>query len=131
MFYLFRNSACFCLCEEKKRLEDMKEDGDVILEHKQWLQPSDLSISPDGESIIVKEITQTGAETQEQKLAIVRRKRNKLLLDSDWTDTLSAKSRLGDTLYNAWQSYRQALRDITDTTDVDTIVFPIAPSDSK
>ena len=35
------------------------------------------------------------------------------LTDSDWTDTVSAKERLGDELYNKWQEYRQALRDIT------------------
>lgn len=39
--------------------------------------------------------------------------RNRRLLRSDWTDTVSAKSRLGDALYTAWQTYRQALRDIT------------------
>ena len=43
----------------------------------------------------------------------VRVHRAQLLADSDWTDTLSAKSRLGDDLYNQWQAYRQALRDIT------------------
>lgn len=42
-----------------------------------------------------------------------RTARNALLANSDWTDTLSAKSRLGDDLYNGWQSYRQALRDIS------------------
>lgn len=42
----------------------------------------------------------------------VREQRSNLLTQSDWTDTLSAKSRLGDDLYNAWQTYRQALRDI-------------------
>lgn len=43
----------------------------------------------------------------------VKIKRQQLLLSSDWTDTLSAKARLGDNLYNQWQTYRQALRDIT------------------
>ena len=79
MFYLFRNSVCLCLCEDKKRLEDMKEDGDVILEHEQWLQPSDLSISSDGESIIVKEITQTVAEIKAQKFAECNNKYSALL----------------------------------------------------
>jgi hypothetical protein len=45
--------------------------------------------------------------------ADVIQKRQKLLVTSDWTDTLSAKNRLGDELYNQWQTYRQALRDIT------------------
>jgi hypothetical protein len=40
-------------------------------------------------------------------------KRKQLLDSSDWTDTLSAKTRLDETLYNQWQTYRQQLRDIT------------------
>lgn len=39
--------------------------------------------------------------------------RQQLLQDSDWTDTVSAQTRLGTELYNSWQVYRQALRDIT------------------
>jgi len=57
----------------------------------------------------------------------VRLKRNELLTNSDWTDTLSAKNRLGDELYNAWQQYRQALRDITNQADPYTITWPTAP----
>lgn len=38
--------------------------------------------------------------------------RLQLLQNSDWTDTVSAQTRLGETLYNAWQDYRQQLRDI-------------------
>jgi hypothetical protein len=55
-------------------------------------------------------------------------KRAYLLADSDWTDTLSAKARLGDELYNQWQTYRQALRDITDQPEYpNNIVWPVAP----
>ncbi|HWR42555.1 hypothetical protein [Sporomusa sp.] len=39
--------------------------------------------------------------TTEDKIIAIRRQRDKLLTESDWTDTLSAKSRLGDDLYNA------------------------------
>jgi hypothetical protein len=65
--------------------------------------------------------------TAEEKLASIRSKRNRLLADSDWTDTLSAKTRLGDTKYAEWQTYRQALRDITNSTDLDNIVYPTIP----
>ena len=47
------------------------------------------------------------------KAAGARERRDRLLAESDWTDTLSARARLGDALYQAWQDYRQALRDIT------------------
>lgn len=39
-------------------------------------------------------------------------KRQRLLAESDWTDTVSAQARLGSA-YATWQTYRQALRDIT------------------
>jgi hypothetical protein len=55
--------------------------------------------------------------------------RSQLLLDSDWTDTLSAKNRLGQTLYDQWQTYRQALRDITAQPGYPIdIVWPTLPT---
>jgi hypothetical protein len=58
----------------------------------------------------------------------VKSKRQKLLEASDWTDTLSAKNRLGDNLYNQWQTYRQALRDITTQPGYPTnVVWPTQP----
>ena len=48
----------------------------------------------------------------ELERTVARSKRDRLLAESDWTDTLSAKTRLGDALYNAWQDYRQILRDV-------------------
>jgi hypothetical protein len=55
--------------------------------------------------------------------------RNKLLSDTDWTDTLSAKSRLGEDLYNQWQIYRQQLRDITNQPNYPyQVTWPNAPS---
>jgi hypothetical protein len=44
---------------------------------------------------------------------IVKTIRNQKLQESDWTDTVSAQTRLGETLYNEWQTYRQELRDVT------------------
>ena len=65
--------------------------------------------------------------TPETQWALVKNRRNQLLLFSDWTDTLSAKSRLGDSLYEQWQTYRQALRDITTQADPFNIVWPVPP----
>jgi hypothetical protein len=39
--------------------------------------------------------------------------RNRMLRDSDWTDTASFRNRVGDQLADAWLDYRQQLRDIT------------------
>jgi hypothetical protein len=41
----------------------------------------------------------------------VKQERQRLLATTDWTDTVSASTRLEN--YNAWQFYRQQLRDIT------------------
>ena len=63
----------------------------------------------------------------EVEWAVVRRTRNRLLLDSDWTDTASAPSRFGQALYQQWLTYRQALRDITLQIDPFAIAWPVAP----
>ncbi len=52
---------------------------------------------------------------QEYTTNAARLRRDELLAACDWTDTLSAKSRLGDGVYAQWQAYRQALRDWPDT----------------
>jgi hypothetical protein len=59
---------------------------------------------------------------------IAKNKRALLLADSDWTDTVSAKLRLGDALYLEWQTYRQALRDITSQSGYPfNVVWPTPP----
>lgn len=73
------------------------------------------------------------ARTQQQIEAeaatLARAKRDELLAQSDWTDTLSAKTRLGDALYNAWQDYRQILRDVPQQAGFpNNIAWPEPPS---
>ena len=64
----------------------------------------------------------------EKLIADITGKRNLLLVESDWTDTLSSKARLGEDLYNAWQEYRQALRDITKQKGFpENVVWPTQP----
>lgn len=59
----------------------------------------------------------------------MRAKRDSLLQSSDWTDTTSAPERLGLEHYSAWQTYRQALRDITKQDGFPLIVvWPDPPS---
>lgn len=66
-------------------------------------------------------------QTDDQRWDMIRLVRYKKLELSDWTDTLSAKTRLGDSLYEQWQTYRQALRDITNQTDPFNITWPTPP----
>ena len=61
-----------------------------------------------------------------RRMVDLRQKRNALLVETDYMA-------LGDvTLSDAWKTYRQALRDITDTTPSDdalsNITFPTKPS---
>ena len=70
---------------------------------------------------------------QEQTIDIwieVRLKRNALLLESDWTQTVD--SPLPDSKKAEWATYRQELRDLTTTysnaVDIEEVVFPTKPS---
>ena len=65
--------------------------------------------------------------TIDQVWAGVRSQRNQLLSASDWTDVASAPTRLGAEVYGQWQTYRQALRDVTKQSDPYNIVWPSPP----
>jgi hypothetical protein len=57
----------------------------------------------------------------------LRKHRNRLLLQSDWTQ--SADSPLTDSKKQEWATYRQALRDFpTGWTPSETVNFPDEPS---
>jgi hypothetical protein len=64
-------------------------------------------------------------EETEQKWRAIREKRNRLLLESDWTQLpdspLSEEKRL------EWKTYRQELRDITNYTSPYEIIWPNEP----
>jgi hypothetical protein len=56
----------------------------------------------------------------------VKQERQRLLATTDWTDTVSASTRLEN--YNAWQFYRQQLRDITTQEGYPfNVVWPTQP----
>jgi len=54
---------------------------------------------------------------------VIRAERNKLLVESDWTQLPDAPVDAA-----AWATYRQALRDITTQADPFAIVWPESPS---
>ena len=61
---------------------------------------------------------------ENEKIVRLRIQRNKKLAETDWTQSRDV------TLTNDadWQTYRQALRDITDTySDLDSVVWPTKP----
>lgn len=63
----------------------------------------------------------------ESQWVIVRAERDKRLLESDWSDTASAQTRLSSEVLAQWATYRQALRDITKQNNPFMIVWPDKP----
>ena len=57
----------------------------------------------------------------------VRAQRDRLLAQSDWTDTVSAKERMIPSVFEDWARYRQALRDVTNQADPLNIIWPVKP----
>jgi hypothetical protein len=60
--------------------------------------------------------------TDQQKLKQIRYWRNDQLARTDWTQVADAPVDA-----SAWATYRQALRDLPDTIDIDNPVLPEAP----
>lgn len=61
-----------------------------------------------------------------EPLKLLREERNKKLTETDWVITMHKE--LGTNIPAAWKTYRQALRDITDTyTSLDDVVWPEKP----
>jgi hypothetical protein len=55
----------------------------------------------------------------------VRNERNRLLLESDWTQL--PDSPLSSEKKTEWSSYRQELRDVTSQSDPNNIIWPVIP----
>jgi len=77
----------------------------------------------DGSSFTTNEVQLTA----EQKLNKLRSTRNSMLAESDWLIVMHKE--LGTNIPTAWKTYRQALRDITDSaTSLDDVTWPTKPS---
>jgi len=78
----------------------------------------------DGEIVQVEEDLSLLPGQAEIDLENLRRERNKLLIESDWTQLPDVP----EELKNSWQAYRQALRDITNTySSLRDVVWPTKP----
>lgn len=65
----------------------------------------------------------------EELAATARGQRASLLAASDWTQFNDARASMGEAKANAWDSYRQALRDLTEQPDFPYIIqWPVQPS---
>ena len=92
-------------------------NGEVIRwEHPSVKQPSDSAINAITDATIVAE----------RNLVNLRAVRNAKLAETDWVVTMHKEK--GTNIPTAWKTYRQALRDITDSaTSLDDVSWPEKP----
>jgi len=91
-------------------------DGVITLHDDTLTLPSDSDIDAKIAELDVSE-----------PLAELRAERNTKLSESDWTQ--GADSPLTDSQKTSWATYRQSLRDITDSaTSLDNVTWPKKPS---
>ena len=79
--------------------------------------PSDFGVTWKQVSDKLKELNDA------EPLELLRKTRNEMLVESDWMANSDV------TMSDAWKTYRQALRDITDgATSLDDVTWPTKPS---
>jgi hypothetical protein len=104
------------LVEQDNGIDLYVFDGDVYQQAKQG------AFGP------VAEYLPPPAPTPEQLEAQAREKRNTLLAESDWTQLPDARAAMGAEKAAEWDTYRQALRDITDQPGFpEEINWPVKP----
>lgn len=85
-----------------------------------------VDISDDEMVTIDAKETEWESSQSERELNALRAERNAKLTETDWVITMHKE--LGTNIPAAWKTYRQALRDITDTyTSLDDVVWPEKP----
>ena len=93
------------------------DDNEMYI--KEWLSDSPQPTIAEIESA-------TNSAVIERDIEKLREVRNTKLAETDWVITMHKE--LGTNIPAAWKTYRQALRDITDTyTSLDDVVWPEKP----
>jgi len=70
-------------------------------------------------------VPETDQEILDKKYTKLRFQRDHLLSESDWTQM--PDSPLDETKKQAWATYRQSLRDLPSTVDINNITYPEKP----
>lgn len=96
--------------------QEIKDDGTVIYHN------------PKAEEIMARVALQPAMEaivpTAEDELRVLRVERNRRLKMCDWTQLPDVP----EATRTAWQTYRQALRDVTETyTSLEDVIWPSKP----
>ena len=99
-----------------RKITGENDDGRAIISD----DPADFGIT--WSQLLTKRNELEAAEP----LKLLREERNQRLTDTDWVVVKAQET--GGTVSTEWQTYRQALRDITDTySSLDTVVWPTKP----
>jgi|TARA_B100000073_G_C23706095_1_gene562357 hypothetical protein len=103
------------------------DDGNFIVEVEDDFEMMGYMTSYDFENkkiVQVEEDLSVLPGPEEIALQNLRNERNRLLVETDWTQLPDVP----ETTKNAWQTYRQELRDITKTyQSIDNVVWPTKP----
>ena len=107
------------------KVVDINEKEFEVHSSMSWVDCDDkvaVGWTYDGKTFKTNEVTLTA----EQKLNEVRIERDKFLKMSDWIVTMHKEK--GTNIPAAWKTYRQSLRDITDSaTSLDDVTWPEKP----
>lgn len=91
--------------------DDIPEGNKIELSEKEWNEA--LTGNYVVNNGVHTKFIPTQSEIDEGKLRVVRKKRDRLLLESDWTQI--PNNPLTEEKQQEWAVYRQNLRDITDS----------------
>lgn len=95
-----------------------------------WVDVEDIDMTAlsqylivDGQVVAKPNIDELQAERMWSEVRLIR---DRILMQTDWTENPSVQALHTDAWRTAWAAYRQALRDITEQ-DINNIVWPTPP----
>ena len=119
------------------QLSDYRADGVYNIKYYASKRDAEEILDIDGKSQDPKVYVQShfvGDDTAkdkrilDQKWAEIRRRRNRLLTESDWVVVKAKETHANASIPSDWVDYRTELRDITKQSDPDDITWPTKPS---
>jgi hypothetical protein len=128
------NTKCETVEEIKELTVSILEQ--YINEHQLVVNIIDVKANGDEEWITIQKPSIRGSVqvigidpnlTQEQKLAWIIEERDARLTACDWTQLPDVIALHDETWLTNWRTYRQALRDLPLTLNIDSPVFPVPP----
>ena len=118
------------------QLSDYRADGVYNIKYYASKRDAEEILDIDGKSQDPKQYVSShfvGDDTAkdkrilDQKWAEIRRRRNRLLTESDWVVVKAKEEHINASIPSDWVDYRTELRDITKQSDPDNITWPTKP----